>query len=311
MPCSRSRARGTASAPCAPASSSARSGTRGSGTWPSATGASVRTSSTDRRARGRSCSRSRSWCPRWATRTSSVAGPACAPRRSAPTARSSTISGSASRRAPSTSSTPRRPRPRPPSPSAATSPRSPPTSSACRRADSAHGAGVATRRGAGGRLELGGLFLRIARPSLRLGRALLGGGGAGLGLHRPLFRVARDVLGAEHAVREVLDEGDGEGGIAPDHVVEPVRRDDDQGHCVGGDGRGRAGSVAEQPELAQELALADRIDEALLAGDQLLDLDLADVDHEGLALGVVALSKNDVARVERARRDFTNLTAHA
>src|SRR5262249_8980824 len=43
----------------------------------------------------------------------------------------------------------------------------------------------------------------------------------------------------------------------------------------------------------------------------LSDLHLAEVDHEGLALGVVALAEDHVARVECACRDVANLTAHA
>ena len=69
--------------------------------------------------------------------------------------------------------------------------------------------------------------------------------------------------------------------------------------------------IAKEPEFAEQAALADGVEQALFSGDELLDLDLADMKHEGFALRVVAFLEDHVARVESSGRDVTNLAAHA
>ena len=71
------------------------------------------------------------------------------------------------------------------------------------------------------------------------------------------------------------------------------------------------GASRKSPSSPSRLPLPTRGEQALLSRDELLDLHLADVHHEGLALRIVALLEDHVARVEGSGRDVTNLTAHA
>src|SRR6266508_2882533 len=239
-----------------------------------------------------------------------------------------TTSRSASPRAPSTWST-RPPRRRPPrSPSAVTSPVSRPTRSGSRaepppgsyarvRLSSARVGLTSVRAQAppaqpvpGGGLgggRRGPLRLDVAffcrRSGLSLPRPLFSREGTGLGLPRP-------ILGREHAVGEVADHGHGQRGIAPDQMIQAVGRDYHERHRLGRDGGRRAGGVAEEPELAEKLPLLEHVQEPFFPGHQLADLDLPEVHEEGLALGVVPLPEDDLARAEGACGNIPDLAAH-
>src|SRR4030095_12358048 len=128
---------------------------------------------------------------------------------------------------------------------------------------------------------------------------------------RAIFEGARAILRLQHAGGELLAERQRQRGIRATQVLEPVRWDEHQGHRVGGDGIGRAGSVAKEGEIAQELALAQDAEHAVLAAEPLPDLDLALVHHEGLALGVVPLAEDELAGLVGLGRDVSDLAAHA
>src|SRR5260370_8659733 len=97
------------------------------------------------------------------------------------------------------------------------------------------------------------------------------------------------------ALGEVADEIDGEGRGGPDEVLEAFAGDHEErdvplGHRVGAARRRR-----EERDLAEELPLGERAQGLLLAVRPLADGDLARVDQERFALGVVALAEDRLA----------------
>ncbi len=124
-----------------------------------------------------------------------------------------------------------------------------------------------------------------------------------LDLAQPVFR-------GQHARRQVPDQRDGQRRIRPHEVIEAVGGNDHEGDRVGGDRGGRARRVPEQRDVPEQLALGERAQQALLAADLLADVHPADVHHERLALGVVALAKDDVAGLECPGRYFPDRPAH-
>jgi len=93
-------------------------------------------------------------------------------------------------------------------------------------------------------------------------------------------------------------------------VIQPVGGDHHERHRFDRDGGRRAGRVAEEREVAEQLSFLEHVQDPLFAGDQLADLDLPVVHEEGLALGVVPLPEDDRARVEGACGNVPDLAAH-
>ena len=100
-------------------------------------------------------------------------------------------------------------------------------------------------------------------------------------------------------------------GLLRTMAFEPVGGDEEERDGLGRDGRGGAGGVPEQRQLSEQLALAQHAEERVLPAQVLPDLDLALVDQESLALGVVAFVEYDFAHLERSAGDLSTRTAHA
>src|SRR5260370_31378393 len=103
-----------------------------------------------------------------------------------------------------------------------------------------------------------------------------------------LLRVA-DALG------EVADEIDGEGRVGPDEVLEALAGDHEERDVPLGHGVGAARRRGEECDLAEELPLGERAQGLLPTVRPLADGDLARVDQERFALGVVALAEDRLA----------------
>jgi len=129
-------------------------------------------------------------------------------------------------------------------------------------------------------------------------------------LLQPILHLAEPVLRGQQHRGQLADQRQGERGIRAHKVIEPVRGDDHEGDRVRGDRGGGAGSVAEEGDVAEQLTLGQGPEETLLTADLLSDLHPAQVEHEGLALGVVSLAEDDRARLERPRRYLPDLAAH-
>src|SRR5437899_5139438 len=106
------------------------------------------------------------------------------------------------------------------------------------------------------------------------------------------------LVGGDDQVRQALQDLDGELRAVPDEPLEPLVPDDEELGVARGDGARRPRSLPEERHLAEELALPEPVERLLCAVEATADLDRARVDHVRLAARVVALSENDLARVE-------------
>src|SRR4029077_2658591 len=146
-----------------------------------------------------------------------------------------------------------------------------------------------------------------APPALGAGG---GGGGARTLLLQPVLYFPEPILRGQQHRGQLTDQREGKRRIRAHRVIEPVRRDDHQGDRVRGDRGGGAGGVAEERDVTEQLSLREGPEKALLAADQLADLHPTQMEHEGLALGVVSLAEDDGARLERPRWNFPDLPTH-
>src|SRR5690348_17146433 len=105
------------------------------------------------------------------------------------------------------------------------------------------------------------------------------------------------VLPSCHAC-ELTDESDRQFRIRSNEILEPIGRDHQEHDRFEGHRGGRMSCLTEESDLAEQLALPEAPQEALLSVDTALHLDRALVHQVDLSSGELALTKDHVSRLE-------------
>src|SRR5687767_12036626 len=105
-------------------------------------------------------------------------------------------------------------------------------------------------------------------------------------------------IGLDDPVGETLDDLGGELRAIADEPVQPLVLDDEQLHVRARKGVRRAGRLAEEPEVAEQVAVSERVQHLVGAVEGAADLHRARMHDVRLAVRVGAFLEDELARLE-------------